>query len=108
MPKDRIRGGNAEIASQSQVESTTHAVALNGGDDRRREEIYRAHETLAKLREFKSCRPGESGNLIQIRAGREEMFIAGDDQRNRIFCEIFNRSFQRTHTRAGKLVGVIA
>lgn len=108
MSEDRIEGGNAEIAGQSEVESTAHAVSLNGGDRRCREEVYRVHETLAKLRKFKSCcRPGEPGDLIQICAGGEEMFIAGDDQRNRILCEIINCSFQRMHTCAGKLVGVV-
>lgn len=52
MSKHRIRSGYAPVASQSEIESSTHAVAGDCRTNRRREVLDRLHEQLAPPREF--------------------------------------------------------
>ena len=53
MAEDGVRPGDAMSAGQRQVESSTHAVSVNGGDGGSREVGHGLHQPLTHVREAK-------------------------------------------------------
>ena len=83
MCENRIRRGDSPVASESQIESTAHAVPADGRADWSGEALYRGHKRLANAREFASLGRGQGRNLAQIGSRREESAASSNDQRLR-------------------------
>ena len=80
MSEDGVRSRDATPAGQREVESSTHAVAVHGGDGGDREVGDGVHQALAHLGKPKGLGAMQLGNFVQVSARGEEMRVAGDDQ----------------------------
>src|SRR5512146_1016612 len=99
MSENRMWMGNAHVAGECKVESAAHAIAVYGSTNRGRQLLDCAHQALSH--ECKVVRIGmKRGDLVQVCASREEVFIAGDDERLRLSREPFNSFRQRPNTRS--------
>jgi hypothetical protein len=67
-------------ASESKVEASTHAVAVNRRDSRGGEVGYGLHQPLAhagKAERFRAMKPGD---FMKVGSGGKEMCVACDDE----------------------------
>src|SRR4051812_25204910 len=82
---------DTDVAGESEVESAAHAVAVNSGANRSRELVHREHQLLTHQCEIESVGM-QRGDFVEVGARGEELVIAGDDERLRIFCEFLDGS----------------
>jgi len=47
----------------------------------------RLHQQLTHAGKFEGLRGSERGDFPEVSAGREELLVAGDDERARVLCE---------------------
>ena len=80
MPEHCVRRSDAIVAGQRKIHASAHAIAVDGRGDGHREAVEHLHKLLAASRKSKGIRAAELGDFIQVRSGRKELFIAGDDQ----------------------------
>lgn len=91
MTKDGMRRGDSMATGKRQVQASTHAVTVDGGNRRSRKVRYFRHESLARAREAKCLRSMKAGDLVEVGPGREEVLIPRDDQAlRRILREMLN------------------
>lgn len=91
MTKDGMRRGDSMATGKRQIQASTHAVTVDGGDGGCREVGYVRHELLTQAREAKRLRTMKAGDLVEVGPGREEVRIPRDDQAlRRILREILN------------------
>jgi len=108
MSEERVRAGDAAITGEREIESAPHAVAVDGGNGRSGEAGDGAHQALSHVREAKSFRAGERGDLVEIGSGGEEVRVAGEDEmRRRMRGEIFDGDGQRLDAGARETVGAV-
>ena len=109
MREQRMRPGDAAIARQRKVESSTHAVAVHGGDGGDREVGDGVHQALAHLGKAKGLGAMQFGNFVQVSARREEMRVAGDDQAGWwILREFLKRPGECRNPRLCQAVGAVS
>jgi hypothetical protein len=72
---------DASVTSEGKIEPTAHTVPFDGRVHRRRRTLDCIHQGPAHSGEFVGRRSGQSCNLSQISASREESPISRDDQR---------------------------
>ena len=108
MSEERVRAGDAAIAGEREIESASHAIAVDGGDGRSGKVGDGAHQALAHVGEAKSFGAGERGDLVEIGSGGEEVRVAGEDEaRGRMRGEIFDGDGQRLDAGAREAVGAV-
>jgi len=74
MAKDGAGGGDAAMAGQREIESSSHAVTFDRGDDWSGEAGDRTHQRLSYLGELIGFGTGQLGNLVEVGTCREVMF----------------------------------
>ncbi len=107
MSEDGVRGRDAVMTGQRQVESSTHAVAMNRGIDRGGKPGDSIHEVLPHSGECDRGGAGERANFREIRPRGEKSGIAGNDQRlgSALQC---SQSFDHfENTASGQAIGFI-
>src|SRR5271157_19699 len=108
MSEDGVWSCDAALAGQREVESATHAVAVDGGDGGGREAGDGAHQALAHLGKSKGLGAMQLGNLVQVSPGGEEMQVASDDQAGWwILCEFLKRFREGCNPRPCQAVGAV-
>lgn len=75
----RIRGSDADVTGQGEVEASAEAVATNCGDDGFWRALNAGHHTLAKEGEFASGERRQFNEFVNIRASGEGFVGACDD-----------------------------
>lgn len=75
------RGGDAASTRKREVESSAHAVTLDGGIHGGGKALHLLHKILPLSRKFICLNGSELLNLAQIGSCRKEFLIAGDDER---------------------------
>jgi len=81
MSKCRIRGSDAIVASESQIETSAHAVALNRRVDRSRELGNGIHQSLAHSSKSVGIRSTQRTDLAKIRSHRKELLVPTKNER---------------------------
>jgi len=99
MSEDCVWVRDADVAGEGEVESAAHAIAVNGGANGSRELIDGEHQTLAHEREVEGVGM-ERGDFIEVGTGGEEVVVARDDERLRIFREFLDGFRECAHTGA--------
>src|SRR5580692_7634727 len=107
MCENRIRRGDSPVASESQIESTAHAVPADGRVDWSGEALYRGHKRLAYAREFASLGPGQSRDLAQVGSRREESAAPSNDQRFRPARQVMEPIGQCQYTIPRQAIGAV-
>jgi hypothetical protein len=79
MSEDGVPSGDAATACERQIETSAHAVSVNGGDGGSREIGDGIHQTLSHLREAKCFGAVQLSDFVEIGSGGKEMGIASDD-----------------------------
>ena len=80
MPEHSMWVRDAISTREREIEPAAHAISPDGGIRRSREVRDRIHQCLPHRRKLICFRSSQSRNLVQIRASREEMLVAGDDE----------------------------
>ena len=105
MAEDSMRACDAATACQGQVETSTHAIALNGSYGRSREVGDGAHQALAHVCEPKGLGTVQLGDLVEVGSRGEEVRVAGyDELRGRILGELLDYCCHRANSGAGEAV----
>jgi hypothetical protein len=107
MTEDGIWRGDATMTSKCKIQSSTHAVAADDSDHWSRKVLNRIHQALADLGEFVSFGPGESGDLIQVGTGGEELVISGNDETPCIAGKFAYCAGQGSHAGSGQTIGAV-
>ena len=106
--EDGVRPGDAALAGEGEVEASTHAVAVYGGDCRGGEVGDGLHQALPHLREAVGLGAVELGDLVQVGARGEEVGIASNDQaRRRSLGEFCDGLSEGSDAGAGETVGAV-
>ena len=79
MAEDGVGRGDAALAGECQIQSPTHAVAVNGSDGRGGEVDYSIHQALSHVGEAERLGAVQFGDFMEVSAGGEEMDVAGND-----------------------------
>ena len=95
--EDGMRVSDAHIASESQVQSSSHAVTAHSSNYERREAIDGEHQPLSHQRKVEGICT-EVSDLVQVGAGGEKFVIAGDDESLGIAREFLDLGTQRFNT----------
>ena len=98
--KDGIGGGDADVAGEGKVESAAHTVTVDGSDDWCGKTVDGKHEPLAHEGKFVGARARKSGDLAEVRTGREKSLVAGKDQRADFPGEFFHLRRKAEDSRA--------
>lgn len=111
MSKDGVGRGDPAVTGEREIETSAHAVAINGGDDGDGVAGDCVHECLSHGGELAGFGAGQCGDFVQVGADREKMAIARDDQRAELLLQfVFEFSEGRgqcEHAGAGKAVGAV-
>jgi hypothetical protein len=108
MSKDSVWARDSVTACERQVESTAHAVALNGGDRRSREVGNGIHQALSHVRELERFSAVEFDDLVEIGPRGEELRATCDDELGvTLVSKIFDRIGQCGYAGAGEAVGLV-
>jgi len=108
MSEDGVRSRDATPAGQREVESSTHAVAVHGGDGGDREVGDGVHQALAHLGKPKGLGATQLSDFVQVGARGEEMQVASDDQAGWwILRESVKRLSERCDARPCQAVGAV-
>ena len=79
MSKNGVGRCDPSMAGKSKIESATHAVAFDCGDDRLGIILKRIHQRLPEAGKVEGSSSGQETNLVEISTGRE-ISLARDDQ----------------------------
>src|SRR5271165_3270430 len=108
MSEERVRAGDAAVAGEREIESASHAVAVDCGDSRSGKVGDGAHQALAHVGEAKGFGTGEGGDLVEVGSGGEKVFVAGEDEtRGRMRGEVFDAESQRLDASTRETVGAV-
>ena len=108
MAKQRMSAGDAPIAGEREIESSSHTVTLNRSDGWSREAGDGTHQALTYLREAECFRAVQRRNLVEVGARREEPRIASDHQpRRRMRRKLLDGGGEGFHAGARQAVGAV-
>ena len=107
MAKHRVGRGNSAVAREREVESSAHAMAFDGSDDRGGVACDRVHERLSHGGELVGLGPGQRGDFVQVGADGEKVGIAGDDERCGVVAQFVEGGGQGEHAGAAEPVGAV-
>jgi hypothetical protein len=105
--KDCMRGCNAMATGESEIEASTHAIAFDRGVGRRGMGRDGVHQALAEPGEFERGGAVESGDLGEVSAGGEKMYVAREDQRIRGTAQLKHNLCESGYTFAREAVGLV-
>jgi len=86
------------MASQGQIQASTHAVSRDRGIHRRGILSYGSHKRLAHLREFAGCRSFQSSDFLEFGSDGEKSLVPANNQRSRLLCELEQQFREGQHT----------
>ena len=108
MSEDGVRAGDSVMAREREVQSSAHAVAVNGSDGWSREVGDAVHQPLPHLGELEGFGAVQLGNLTEIGSSRKEMRVTGNHKPDgRVFCKRLDCHCQRSHAGASEAIGAI-
>ena len=79
MSEDGVRSGDSTVTRECEVETSAHAMAFDGGDDRGGIGFDCVHEPLSEGGELVGFRAGQRIDFVQVGADGEELGFASDD-----------------------------